>query len=177
VTTPSAEREAVAIRAAEQADLLEVFRIERACFPEPWPFSAFESFLDAPAFLVAERDLAIRGYVVGDVTPNYGRDIGHVKDLAVAPDARERGLGRRLLTEALARMAAGGATVVKLEVRESNDVARALYADVGFESVRRVPRYYDDGEDAVVMALSVDDWQRRRHRERGDAGADGPNDE
>jgi ribosomal-protein-alanine N-acetyltransferase len=162
VTTGTAEGTATTIRRAERADLLEVFRIERACFPTPWPFAAFESFLDEPAFLVAERNRSIRGYVVGDVTPNYGRDIGHVKDLAVAPNARGNGLGRRLLTEGLARLAVGGATVVKLEVRESNAVARSLYGDVGFEPLRRVPGYYDDGEDAVLMLLDVDDWRQRR---------------
>jgi ribosomal-protein-alanine N-acetyltransferase len=162
VTVPLGEE--TTIRPAEQADLLEVFRIERACFPQPWPFSAFETFLGQPGFLVAERDLTIQGYVVSDVTPNYGRDIGHVKDIAVAPGARGGGLGRRLLSEALSRLAVAGAAVVKLEVRASNDVAQSLYRDVGFESLRRVPRYYEDGEDAILMMIDVDEWQRTRSR-------------
>ena len=160
MTAPLAEE--TTIRQAEQADLLEVFRIERACFPQPWPFSAFETFVGEPGFLVAVRDLTVQGYVVSDVTPNYGRDIGHVKDIAVAPDARGEGVGRRLLTEALARLAVAGAAVVKLEVRETNDVAQSLYRDVGFEPMRRVPRYYEDGEDALLMVLDVADWQQSR---------------
>jgi ribosomal-protein-alanine N-acetyltransferase len=153
------------VRRAVQADLLAVYRIERSCFPQPWPFSVFEGFLDEPGFLVAERDAEVIGYVVGDVTPNHGRDIGHIKDLAVREDARGEGLGRRLLTEALGVLAAGGARVVKLEVRTDNEVAQSLYRDVGFEPMRRVPRYYEDGEDALLMVLDVQEWQRTRRED------------
>jgi ribosomal-protein-alanine N-acetyltransferase len=146
------------LRSATQADLLSVFRIEKSTFPQPWPFSAFERFLGEPAFLVAVRDREVVGYVVADVTPNYGRDIGHVKDLAVRPDARGVGLGRRLLSQAIRRMATDGAALVKLEVRASNDPALALYRDEGFELLRRVPGYYEDGETALVMVLDVDEW-------------------
>lgn len=149
----------VTIRGVEESDLGAVVRIERASFDQPWPYTAFERFLDEPGFLVATRDDGVVGYVVGDVTPNFGRDIGHVKDLAVADAARRRGIGRSLLVRSLVTLAVAGAEVVKLEVRESNDAARTLYRDVGFETARRVPRYYQDGEDALVMVLDVAEWR------------------
>jgi ribosomal-protein-alanine N-acetyltransferase len=149
----------VEIREVGRADLLDVLHIERTSFPQPWPYSAFESFVDEPGFLVAVDGGRVVGYVVADVTPNFGRDIGHVKDLAVAPDARGHGVGRTLLERALLTLSANGASVVKLEVRESNDPARSLYRDVGFEPLRRVARYYEDGEDALVMVLDVAAWR------------------
>lgn len=149
----------VTIRGVEESDLGAVVRIERASFDQPWPYTAFERFLDEPGFLVATRDDGVVGYVVGDVTPNFGRDIGHVKDLAVADAARRRGIGRSLLVRSLVALAVAGAEVVKLEVREGNDAARTLYRDVGFETARRVPRYYQDGEDALVMVLDVAEWR------------------
>ena len=160
----------VTIRGAEQSDLGSIVDIERDAFDQPWPYTAFERFLDEPGFLVAvergdtrgraaaEPD-AVVGYVVGDVTPNFGRDIGHVKDLAVADAARRRGIGRSLLVPSRGTLAGAGAEVVKLEVRESNDPARTLYRDVGFDVARRVPRYYRDGEDALVMVLDVAAWR------------------
>ena len=173
----------VTVRPADRADLLDVLRIERRSFSEPWPYAAFESVLDAPAFLVAEGEVersetsegasgesrpasregvdgdgTLLGYVVGDVMPNHGRDIGHIKDLAVRPDARGEGVGRRLLREALFGLALAGAAVVKLEVREGNDAARSLYRDEGFEPTRRVPRYYGDGEDALILVVDVEAW-------------------
>ena len=146
------------VRAAERADLLAVVRIERACFADPWPYDAFERLVDEPSFLVAERDGAIVGYVVADRTPNHGRDIGHVKDLAVHPDARGEGIGRTLLRSVLARLRGTGVEVVRLEVRESNAPARSLYASEGFEPIRRVSRYYRDGEDAIVLVVDLTRW-------------------
>ncbi|WP_254546163.1 ribosomal protein S18-alanine N-acetyltransferase [Halomarina pelagica] len=139
------------IRPAARADLLEIYRIERAVFPQPWPYEAFERFLGEPAFLVAEADRRVAGYVVADVTPNFGRDIGHVKDFAVHPDYQGRGVGTALLRRALAVVEGRGAGYVKLEVRESNEPAIRLYRRHGFEYRRTVPRYYGNGESAYVM--------------------------
>ena len=166
----------VIVREACREDLLSVYRIEKATFEQPWPYAAFERLLSAPAFFVAERDTdrprvdpaaeqytdgsGVVGYVVGDLTPNHGRDIGHIKDIAVRPDAQGSGLGRRLLRQALHRLAAAGASVVKLEVRASNTRAQRLYDSEGFEPVRKEPRYYGDGEAAYVMALELGDWIR-----------------
>ncbi|WP_410766494.1 ribosomal protein S18-alanine N-acetyltransferase [Haloferax sp. DFSO60] len=150
----------VVVRQVERADLLDVLRIERASFSQPWPYAAFESFVDEPAFLVAARGNEILGYVVADVMPNHGNDIGHIKDLAVHPDARGEGLGRRLLQQALSAMLLAGAAVVKLEVRVSNEPALSLYREVGFEPARRIPRYYADGEDAFIMVQDLSDWIR-----------------
>ena len=163
-TAPSGDPDSpVTVRQAERADLLAVFHIEQEAFPQPWPFSAFEGFLDEPGFLVAQMtgspretatvgdDGRVVGYVVADTVPNHGEAIGHVKDIAVAEECRSRGIGRRLLGQALRTLAANGAASVKLEVRRSNDVARALYGDFGFEHEGTVPRYYDNGEDALVL--------------------------
>ncbi|EJN58343.1 hypothetical protein HSB1_37600 [Halogranum salarium B-1] len=108
--------------------------------------------------MLAERDDVVVGYVVADVIPNYGRDIGHIKDLAVRPESRGQGVGRSLLERALTTLFVDSTALVKLEVRESNDPALDLYRDVGFEPMRRVPRYYDDGEAALVMVLDLDGW-------------------
>ena len=148
----------VPIRAVERVDLLDVLRIERRCFADPWSYRSFERMLDAPAFLVAETAGEVVGYVVADCTPNFGRDIGHIKDLAVRPETRGVGVGRALLRAALVRLRMEGALVVKLEVREDNESARSLYASEGFEAVRRLPRYYPDGEDALVLVVDVAEW-------------------
>jgi ribosomal-protein-alanine N-acetyltransferase len=155
IPSPGALSGGIAIRRAERADLLDVFRIEEASFPEPWPYSAFERFLGEPGFLVAAEGTAVLGFAVSDVTPNHGRDIGHLKDLAVRPEDRNRGIGRRLVARSLVRMAAEGATTAKLEVRESNDPARSLYREVGFDVARRLPRYYQNGEDAFLMTIDL----------------------
>lgn len=165
-TTPP---DGVSIRRAERADLLDVFRIEQASFPEPWPFDAFERFLGEPGFLVAVGDPAdapkgfesadegVCGYVVSDVELELGRQVGHVKDLAVAAHCRGRGIGSRLLERALAVVAGSGARQAKLEVRVDNRPARALYEDYGFEADHVIENYYDDGQDALLLVADLSD--------------------
>jgi len=148
------------IRPARRSDLLAVADIEAQSFPQPWPVAAFEKFLDAPAFLVAigrgdaPPNGAVVGYVVADSVPNHGEALGHVKDLAVHPDHRRTGIGRQLLERAICTLRSTGVASIKLEVRESNEGARRLYRETGFVHRRTVPRYYDDGEDALIMLRS-----------------------
>jgi len=171
--TPEESTDAVRVRDAERADLLAVHRIERASFPSPWPMAAFERHLTSPAFLVAvdergtgagdDEDPAsetidaasVLGFVVADLVPNHGRPLGHVKDLAVHPDRRGEGVGSTLLDRSLAVLRGESARSVKLEVRVGNESARSLYDAFEFEPLRRVPRYYDDGEDAIIMVRQI----------------------
>lgn len=153
------------VREAVQADLLDVYRIEKLVFEQPWPFSAFEQYLGEPGFLVQEHpqqvdgldENSLAGYVVADAIPNHARPLGHIKDIAVHPDAQGEGVGRSLLSHALDVLADQGVRSAKLEVRRSNDAALGLYRDFGFGVLRTLPRYYADGEDAFIMVGTLDD--------------------
>lgn len=151
---------AASVRPVRRADLFEIVRIENASFPQPWSLSAFERFLDEQGFLVAVDDRGDRptvlGYVVANTIQQHRSPIGHVKDIAVHPEHRGRGIGRRLLRAGLRSLRAQGSSIVKLEVRRSNDVARTMYREAGFIHKETSPRYYDDGEDALVMVLDLD---------------------
>ena len=70
--------------------------------------------------------------------------------LAVHPAARRQGLARQLVGAVLGWAAERDAEV-QLEVRASNAAALALYHGEGFVVVGRRPRYYADGEDAVLL--------------------------
>ncbi|MBO9534944.1 MAG: GNAT family N-acetyltransferase [Solirubrobacteraceae bacterium] len=58
----------------------------------------------------------------------------NVHDLAVVPEARGLGIGRRLLEAVLAAATDAGCSAVSLEVRQDNAPARHLYASLGFEA-------------------------------------------
>jgi ribosomal-protein-alanine N-acetyltransferase len=78
-----------------------------------------------------------------------------IENLAVAPEARRRGLGTRLVGEFLDLARREGARQVFLEVRQSNVAARGLYEKWAFvESGRRTAYYSDPVEDAVVYTFS-----------------------
>lgn len=72
--------------------------------------------------------------------------------LTIPPDFRRRGVGRALLSAALAQLCAEGAAVCFLEVREGNAPAIALYKSLGFAAVGRRRNFYrGPDEDALVM--------------------------
>ena len=65
---------------------------------------------------------------------------------------RGRGVGELLLIGAIEEAYRRGASVVTLEVRPSNSIARNLYAKYGFEAKGVRKGYYaDDREDALIM--------------------------
>lgn len=75
--------------------------------------------------------------------------------IVVAPEARRRGRGGRLLL-AFARAARGrGAERLFLEVRADNDPAIGLYEGLGFTGIGRRPAYYADGGTALLYALDL----------------------
>ena len=80
----------------------------------------------------------------------------HVNKIATDPRIRNRGLGRMLLEDALARARRCGATAVTLEVRVSNIPAREFYRSYGFREAYRRKAYYQDGEDAFAMMLPLE---------------------
>lgn len=155
MTITASEANEFRIRPARRSDLLDVVRIERSAFPQPWPWRAFERFLDEPGFLVASDGRVVRGYVVADRVETVGIQVGHVKDLAVHPSHRREGIGSSLLERAISVLATNGVAHVKLEVRSTNEAAIDLYRRHGFETHHVVSEYYDDGEDAFIMVLKL----------------------
>ena len=71
--------------------------------------------------------------------------------VGVDPAMRRRGIARELLAHVAADARDLGASRCSLEVRAVNVGAQELYSALGFRSLGVRPRYYSDGEDAVIM--------------------------
>lgn len=72
--------------------------------------------------------------------------------VVVAPAWRRTGWGLRMLGDLCRHAAAAGAAEASLEVAAGNAAALALYRRLGFESVGVRPRYYRDGQDALLLS-------------------------
>ncbi len=134
---------------------LEIVRIEARCFAHPWDPLTLHRVLESPGCrsLGAEAGGRLVGHVVWAVE---GR-VCHLMDLAVLPEWRRQGVGRRLVEEVLEDARRSGAPFVFLEVRPSNPGALAFYREIGFDPIGRRPGYYTDtGEDAVVLAMDLE---------------------
>ncbi|MFH1808255.1 MAG: ribosomal protein S18-alanine N-acetyltransferase [Pseudomonadota bacterium] len=79
-----------------------------------------------------------------------------ILDVATHPQHRRQGLARMLVQDVLERACGQGARLAHLEVRASNQAARALYAALGFvESGRRRGYYSAESEDALLMSCTL----------------------
>lgn len=144
----------VTICAMSEADLEEVLAIEAVSFPHPWSRTHFLDELKSPhAFPLTAFDLS--GRVVGYICPMLILDEGHILDVAVHHEFRGCGIGKLLVEKVIATCLDGGAEFVSLEVRPSNTAAIELYRRLGFVETGRRPRYYSDGEDALLMEYIV----------------------
>ena len=76
--------------------------------------------------------------------------------IVVAKESRRRGVGTNLLNEFIAHVRAKGGGAISLEVRESNQSARALYRKLGFEETGLRKSYYSNpAEDAILCLLRL----------------------
>lgn len=78
-------------------------------------------------------------------------DEAEILTLAVAPQARRRGIGARLLGILIDQARGRGCRMMFLEVSARNLAAQALYHAHGFAPVGLRRRYYEDGSDALIM--------------------------
>jgi ribosomal-protein-alanine N-acetyltransferase len=138
-------------------DLDGVLAIEEASFNNPTTRAWYEAELARPdvCHVYVIRTPAHR--VAGFAAFWKVLDEMHINNLAVHPDCRGQGLGRRLLEQTLAAAAGLGIKRATLEVRRSNDAAQRLYAGAGFRVVGvRTDYYTQPAEDALVLSAAVE---------------------
>ncbi len=138
------------IRPMERADVSRVHEIECTCFRSPWSKLALLGELrnEVARYLVMEVDGVICGY--GGMWVLF--EEAHVTNVAIMPDYRGTGRGKRLMLAMMRLAVKNGAEKMTLEVRESNLVAQRLYAGLDFEQNGFRPGYYSDtGEGAKLL--------------------------
>lgn len=143
---------------AREASLedLDVFdEIEGLSFPTRWSRKALAYELSenplSRSFIWQENDEVLAFSIFRLVM-----DEAELMQVAVAPKARCKKIGYKLLDFAIERLAAEGIQRVVLEVRETNLPAQALYKSLGFTQCGCVRGYYQDsGEDAWIMERRI----------------------
>jgi [ribosomal protein S18]-alanine N-acetyltransferase len=134
------------------AQIEDVLVIEEAAFTSPWTRAMYLAELENHGVSFCFLAKADDGRAVGFCSVWRVADELHINNLAVLPEFRRAGIGTALLNHVLRYGADSGAQRATLEVRQSNEAARLLYARFGFTvaSVRRA--YYSKPvEDALVL--------------------------
>jgi len=153
--------EEVIIRRMERRDVHSVYAIDVQSFTLPWSERSYIYDLEqnpAARSWVAELPEDDREpKIIGMIVMWLIIDEAHIGTIAVHPEYRRRGIGRKLLQVALNEAKESGAEYVYLEVRRTNLAAQSLYQNLGFKQVGVRPRYYqDNNEDALLLTL--EEW-------------------
>ena len=146
-------RDALTIERPVRADVDAIHRIELGSFPAPWRREFFTSELTADGRfnLVAKRN----GVVVGYLFAMWIFDEMHVNKIAVAESERRQGIADALMERCFEFARENEIDSISLEVRLSNTGAQDFYKHLDFKSSYLRPRYYPDGESAVVMVREL----------------------
>ncbi len=142
------------IRRMVDADVPSVAALEADAFSNPWHAATFHRILHRPGAELWVDEM--EGEVVAYAVLWCVLDQAELANIAVAPKSRRSGVGGRLLDHVLQVVGDRGVRTVFLEVRESNSLARRMYASRGFQEVGVRRDYYDQPtEDARVLMLDL----------------------
>jgi ribosomal-protein-alanine acetyltransferase len=79
-----------------------------------------------------------------------------LENIVVADESRRHGVGSRLLGDLIKHARSNGGNSIFLEVRQSNQSARAFYQKIGFAEFGSRKSYYSNPpEDAVLYRLGL----------------------
>ena len=128
----------------------QVAALEKVCFSEPWSERSIAHELTNPLsyWLVAVEGDRLAGYVGSQSV----LDEADMMNIAVEPAYRRQGIAEGLVERLVSHLALTQVRCLTLEVRASNEPAKALYEKLGFIQVGRRPNYYrNPKEDALIL--------------------------
>jgi len=145
------------VRPLTVAQLDEVWRLDQRCFVDGEAYSreTFEYLLTSPesvSYRAVATDGVMVGFIVGILEPDA---TGHITTLGVSPEHRRRGVAQGMLRKAEDGFQRRGVRITRLEVRSVNTGAQDLYLKLGYSVTQRLPRYYSNGGDGLLMIKSL----------------------
>jgi ribosomal-protein-alanine N-acetyltransferase len=144
----------VSVRPPQISDARTLAEAEIECFSDPWPQQFFVAEILADGRfnrLLVDPS----GYMVAYLFCAWQYLDLHVLKVAVPPPHRRRGLATRLMVLAEEHAAEMGGRSLILEVRPSNAPALAFYEALEYGPGGIRSKYYQDGEDAIIMAKRI----------------------
>lgn len=141
------------IEAANLMDLGALRHLENICFGnDAWPLLDLIAVLTWPEVirLKAVEAGEMIGFIAGD--PRQSNGVVWIATIAVDPRFRRRGIGSALMLACEERVRL---PLMKLSVRISNEGAINMYQKLGYQTSDIWQRYYNDGEDGLIMTKKL----------------------
>src|SRR5205807_10460355 len=141
------------LRPLTAAQIDECWRLDQRCFVDGEAYSrdTFEYLLTATesvSYRVVTQTSAMAGFAIGLLEPDH---TGHITTIGIAPEHRRRYLARSLMERIEDGFRRRQARIVRLEVRAGNIPAQKLYASLGYSVTQRLPKYYSNGGDGLLL--------------------------
>jgi ribosomal-protein-alanine acetyltransferase len=158
-TTPTPSwKTSYELRPLTISQLDEVWRLDQRCFIDGEAYSreTFDYLLTAPesvSFRAVTAGGVMAGFVIGLVEPDH---TGHVTTVGVAPEHRRRNIAKRLMGQVEEGFRKRNVRLVRLEVRTMNVAAQKLYESLGYSVTQKLPKYYSNGGDGLLMLKSLE---------------------
>ena len=143
-------------RVANAQDAAAIAALWADTLPRGWSRRAVEALIADPrasVWMTRDDEALPIGFLAARGLP----DSLEVLAVGVAAPQRGAGVGTALLEALLREARARGCRRVDLEVAERNAAALRLYQSRDFVAVGRRPRYYESGEDALLMTCELGD--------------------
>ena len=137
------------IREAILEDLESVLQLEQTFGAEAFTRRSLRHLIENGSTLVMEVNDDIIGYAI--VTDRRGSKIARLYSITIAETHRGRGYSKQLLSAAENMARKWGMTELRLEVAESNEVAKGLYNRAGYQQFSRIDDYYASGEACLRL--------------------------
>ncbi len=128
------------IREMTESDIKEIAELERACFSDPWSEKSLTDELanETARFYVLRSNNGLLGYIGAN---NICGEV-YIANVAVNPDCRGRGYGKKLVNHLIKQSVLEKALFLTLEVRASNVNAISLYEKCGFKKIGERKNFY-----------------------------------
>ncbi len=146
---------AVSLRPRTDDDDAFIARLSRQAFSDFDPLAGPRTVSLASRDGVVTRVAARDGERLGFVTLEFGRSGAFIQAIAVSAAERGRGVGEKLMAEAIRVARGAGAPRLRLTTAQANVEALELFLKCGFVIERRLPRYYARGQDACVLGRAL----------------------
>lgn len=145
------EKPEIIIKKMQESDVSEVAAIEAEVFSMPWSEQGFLDALKQDTIFVTAR---CREQIVGYCGMYCSFEEGEITNVAVSPEAQNRGIGKEIISGLLKFAEEKEISRIVLEVRVSNIPAIRLYEGFGFQKAGVRKGFYEKPkEDAAIMIL------------------------
>ena len=144
--------ENLTLKKLTKEDVDGLYEVSSLSLKETWSLGSIEQELSNKfaRYIVCKDGDKVIGFIGAWLIASEGQ----ITNLAVHPDYRKRGIGKKLMKSLISSLKNEDCNAITLEVRESNTVAKNLYKNLGFLSEGIRKNFYEDNkEDANIMWL------------------------